>query len=943
MTAYINELCEMVPTCNSLARKPDKLTILRMAVSHLKNLRGTGNTTAGGVYKPAFLSDQELKHIILEAADGFLFVCQCDTGKILFVSDSVSAVLNQSQSEWYQHTLYDLCHPDDAEKIREHLMGVGAAPSTAAAAAATGNSEALRGGSTITTATSKTLPAPALNGLATSSCSPTTGNCTATISTASTISPAAAVSTYSTRVLDLKTGTVKKDGQNSQTRSAAGARRGFICRLKLGISSHPNCNSASASARQARLRHQQYMLSALKRSPEKCSGNNGFHGPTPPQQPYALVHVTGFVKNWPLNSGAAPTAATPISLEPYSNHSSVVLSLLDGLSTTPASREGDAITNGVAGPNRNSAVDSSSPQFFVGLARLQLTNLPQAGDLTPHRAHEFITRLNEDGRITFCDQRVANVLLSATPSSLLGRTFAELVSTPEDQSAFSEIFADASKGKGQEYRIALHLRLDSEDPVAVRCCLSAFLNPYSEEIEYIVCTVVSMKSLQAAATMAAAVSVSDAYHSFSGGDSFSMPYENQPTHHALHLTADSTRAGDHHMRPLRPVLTSSAHPAVTPFNDSEHLPQQQHHNVQHPPHQQNRSNTHRYSHDLSVPVTHQLSSEDAYWKTATAPPTSAPLSSQGSPLVGGPPPGMDDAGGPFAHAPSMMHNVQQNYPSFDPQDQEYLTSHCEYRENRLGNQLEHFSHHGHQSVGGKIAHSEYSNMNSTLQPNYANSNATYLPQPAFSNCISEGLPQHTGADQSSVVGENHLTESAASPRTSSAASVAATTRASAIRYLPFPSTEDQVKAEAAANASGCTSSPQILQNHFMRSGGSSLTDVPSFQTCGDIDVGSTATDIGQSWYVQSGGPRVTTAANACNTLSATPYQANYFSGDFSAPVLPTSSSSASLLLNPPLMQHQQQEEEGADESFRPACERATQPQSSFLCYLQQTSTCFNGS
>nr|VZI45318.1 unnamed protein product [Spirometra erinaceieuropaei] len=893
MTAYINELCEMVPTCNSLARKPDKLTILRMAVSHLKNLRGTGNTTAGGVYKPAFLSDQELKHIILEAADGFLFVCQCDTGKILFVSDSVSAVLNQSQSEWYQHTLYDLCHPDDAEKIREHLMGT--------------------------------------------------------------------ISLLLTRYLPFIS--------SAQTRSAAGARRGFICRLKLGISSHPNCNSASASARQARLRHQQYMLSALKRSPEKCSGNNGFHGPTPPQQPYALVHVTGFVKNWPLNSGAAPTAATPISLEPYSNHSSVVLSLLDGLSTTPASREGDAITNGVAGPNRNSAVDSSSPQFFVGLARLQLTNLPQAGDLTPHRAHEFITRLNEDGRITFCDQRVANVLLSATPSSLLGRTFAELVSTPEDQSAFSEIFADASKGKGQEYRIALHLRLDSEDPVAVRCCLSAFLNPYSEEIEYIVCTVVSMKSLQAAATVAAAVSVSDAYHSFSVGDSFSMPYENQPTHHALHLTADSTRAGDHHMRPLRPVLTSSAHPAVTPFNDSEHLPQQQHHNVQHPPHQQNRSNTHRYSHDLSVPLTHQLSSEDAYWKTATAPPTSAPLSSQGSPLVGGPPPGMDDAGGPFAHAPSMMHNVQQNYPSFDPQDQEYLTSHCEYRENRLGNQLEHFSHHGHQSVGGKIAHSEYSNMNSTLQPNYANSNATYLPQPAFSNCISEGLPQHTGTDQSSVVNENHLTESVASPRTSSAASVAATTRASAICYLPFPSTEDQVKAEAAANASGCTSSPQILQNHFMRSGGSSLTDVPSFQTCGDIDVGSTATDIGQvscggnlkidtdssaaaaaaaaavfqSWYVQSGGPRVTTAATACNTLSAAPYQANYFSGDFSAPVLPTSSSSASLLLNPPLMQHQQQEDEGADESFRPACERATQPQSSFLCYLQQTSTCFNGS
>ncbi|CAK9297228.1 unnamed protein product [Gordionus sp. m RMFG-2023] len=508
MTAYIAELSDMVPACNSLARKPDKLTILRMAVAHMKSLRGSSNLTNDSSYKPSFLTDQELKHLLLEAADGFLFVIHCDSGMVIYASDTIVSVLGHRQEDWSGSSIFEYLHPDDVNKVKEQLCSSWDTPNNQSSINSSLNNllssqnannniphNSIDNTTTINNKSPGSLNPGSSNTLHTNQNQAANTNNTAC--NGSNNNMPANTSINNNRVLDLKTGTIKKEGHHQSSNSARfcmGTRRGFICRIKCGL-------------------HEPSPQNAMKNHPRSA---RAMLGPSRDGEQYAVVHCTGYIKHWPpsnttlgdknaLNSAIyqLPPNNSITTPNNHSNSNSVshfnsnyfCLVAIGRLQIASAPNINDILT---AGEGRVitefvSRHDTSNKRLLFDNQNLDQIPINQVNIVINQAAvsslesSDQLNSVNNCGRtydFTFVDQRVFDVLGYQT-QEVLGKSCFEFYH-PDDMNLMKETFEQVIKMKGQMMSVMYRFRHKSGKWICLQSNLYAFLNPYSEALEFII-------------------------------------------------------------------------------------------------------------------------------------------------------------------------------------------------------------------------------------------------------------------------------------------------------------------------------------------------------------------------------------------------------------------------------------------------------------------------
>nr|ALJ33571.1 Ahr-b [Clytia hemisphaerica] len=131
LNSELDNLAKLLPFPEDVIARLDKLSILRLSVSFLRNknfFKGAVNdkkdsTAKGKTEVTASKNDNRFNHFLNKALDGFILVVTVD-GEIFFASESVKDYLGYSQSSVLHQSLETFVHNDDKDELLLYIKSI---------------------------------------------------------------------------------------------------------------------------------------------------------------------------------------------------------------------------------------------------------------------------------------------------------------------------------------------------------------------------------------------------------------------------------------------------------------------------------------------------------------------------------------------------------------------------------------------------------------------------------------------------------------------------------------------------------------------------------------------------------------------------------------------------------------------------------------------------
>jgi len=102
-------------------KKFNKITILKMAVEHMKNSKASNSISNNNFFSQNYLNFEELQSLALDQQDEFLIVIKADSGKILYASDTCVTSIGYQPKELIDKVFFEIIHPHDTKIVKDQL------------------------------------------------------------------------------------------------------------------------------------------------------------------------------------------------------------------------------------------------------------------------------------------------------------------------------------------------------------------------------------------------------------------------------------------------------------------------------------------------------------------------------------------------------------------------------------------------------------------------------------------------------------------------------------------------------------------------------------------------------------------------------------------------------------------------------------------------------